>query len=442
MNKIFYFIIIIIFINSCSFDNKTGIWQGSDQITKKKLKKTESNLELVFKKKEIVIGQKELSLNQKLKLNSPKTFVNWSQSNQNKFNNIDNVKFFNNGKYKKLSKITNAKINNSILGKGDNLFFSDKKGNVGVYSLSSNRLIYKYNFYKKKMKKTNKDIEILLKDESIIVTDNFGYIYSLDYKNNKVNWAKNYLIPFRSNSKIIDNTLFVSDEKNKIILINIKDGKKIDEFYTQPSKTVSSFKSNLAFDEKNNLLFLSTSGTLYSLNLINSKEINWIQNFKPETEIIFRANPIVVSKNNIIISTDKKISLLTSNGEKKWDLNVKSRLLPASSGNMILTVNNDNYLILISKETGEILFSKSIYSMIENYLNKNFKKKIKKINHIYIANSKLVLISDNSYFIEIDLEKFKVSSIKKNTFDIYSDVIFLKNEMIFVDKKKRIYRFN
>ena len=53
------------------------------------------------------------------------------------------------------------------------------------------------------------------------------------------------------------------------------------------------------------------------------------------------------------------------------DLNVKSRLLPASSGNMILTVNNDNYLILISKETGEILFSKKkIYSMIENYLKK------------------------------------------------------------------------
>ena len=67
-----------------------------------------------------------------------------------------------------------------------------------------------------------------------------------------------------------------------------------------------------------------------------------------------------------------------------------------SSGNMILTVNNDNYLILISKETGEILFSKSIYSMIENYLNKKLQKKDKKINHIYIANSKLVLISDNS----------------------------------------------
>ena len=113
MNKIFYFIIIIIFINSCSFDNKTGIWQGSDQITKK-VKKTESNLELVFKKERDCNWGKGALINKILKLNSPKTFVNWSQSNQNKFNNIDNVKFFNNGKYKKLSKITNAKINNSI----------------------------------------------------------------------------------------------------------------------------------------------------------------------------------------------------------------------------------------------------------------------------------------------------------------------------------------
>ena len=52
--------------------------------------------------------------------------------------------------------------------------------------------------------------------------------------------------------------------------------------------------------------------------------------------------------------------------------------------------------------------------MIENYLNKNFKKKkIKKINHIYIANSKLVLISDNSYFIEIDLENLTSVQLKK-----------------------------
>ena len=52
--------------------------------------------------------------------------------------------------------------------------------------------------------------------------------------------------------------MFLSDEKNKIILVNIENGKKIDELYTQPSKTVSNFESNIALDKNNNLLFLST----------------------------------------------------------------------------------------------------------------------------------------------------------------------------------------
>ena len=111
---------------------------------------------------------------------------------------------------------------------------------------------------------------------------------------------KIFLVPFRSNLKIIENKLFLSDEKNKIILIDIKNGKKIDEFYTQPSKTVSNFESNLAIDKNNNLLFLSTNGSLYSLNLINKKNINWIQNFKSENEIIFNANPIIISNDKIL----------------------------------------------------------------------------------------------------------------------------------------------
>ena len=68
-------------------------------------------------------------------------------------------------------------------------------------------------------------------------------------------------------------------------MINIKNGNKIDELYTQPSQAVSDFESNLAIDNNNNLLFMSTSGILYSLNFINNKSINWIINFKQESEI-------------------------------------------------------------------------------------------------------------------------------------------------------------
>ena len=442
MNKIAYLIIALTFLNNCSFDNQTGIWTGSDQIVKKK-DKTEQNIELIFKVKKNIINVKELSPEQVLQIDNPKLYSEWNQSYQNKFNNVNNISFLNDGNYKKLSKISNAEVNNNVLVYKNNLFFSDFKGNIGVFSLNKNQLIYKYNFYKKKMKKAKKEIKLIIKDDIIIAADNFGYVYSINYKNNKINWAKNLLVPFRSNLKIIGETLFLSDEKNKVILIDIKNGTKIDELYTQPSKTVSKCESNLAFDNNNNLLFLSTSGTLYSLNLINKKSINWIQNFKTENKIIFNGDPIIISNDKIMISSRDSISLLSDNGARIWDLDIQSSSSPIISGNTIFTVNTDNYLVLIDKDTGQIIYSKSIYTMLDKDFKKSFQRKIKKINHIYLIDNKLLLITNDSYFIELSIENtITVNSVKKNPFNISSDIIFLEKEMIFVSSKRRIYKVN
>ena len=277
----------------------------------------------------------------------------------------------------------------------------------------------------------------------IIAADNLGYIYSIDYKKNKLNWAKNFLVPFRSNLKIKDKTLYLSDEKNKIILVNIENGKKIDELYTQPSKTVSKFESNIALDKYNNLVFLSTNGSLYSINFTNQKNINWIQNFKPENEIIFNGNPINIFNDQILISTNNNISLININGKKLWNLNIESSILPVISGNTIFTINKDNYLIFIQKDTGEIVYTKNIHALMQKDFTKKFQRKIKKIEHIFLADNKLLLISNNSYFVELNIDNIvNITSIKKNPFDISSDLIFLKDEMIFVSNSKRIYKVN
>ena len=321
-------------------------------------------------------------------------------------------------------------------------FFSDIQGNIGVFSLSQNQIIYKYNFYKKKIR-AKKEIRLIIKDDFIIAADNFGYVYSINYKKNKLNWAKNFLVPFRSNLKILNDILFLSDEKNKIILIDVKNGNKIEELYTQPSKAVSKFESNLAIDKNNNLLFLSTNGSLYSINLINQKTINWIQNFKPENDIIFNTNPIRISNDKIMISTNKNVSLINQNGNRIWDLNIRSSVSPVISGNTIFMVNDDNYLVFIDVVTGKIIFSKNLHSILMQDFKKNFLRKIKKINHISLIDNKLLLISKNSYFIEINMENnIKISSIKKNPFIISSDIIFLKNEMIFVSHSNRVYKVN
>jgi len=441
MKKTINLIILFTFLNNCSFDNKTGIWTGSDQIAKNR--NESQNLELVFKEKNNIIETKELSSEQNLTLDNPTLFLAWDQRYQNRFNNVGNVSFLNEGNYKKYSKISKSEINENILVYKNNLFYSDYKGNIRVFSLSQNQLIFEFNFYKKKMKRAKKIIKLIIKDDFIIAADNFGYIYSINYKKNKLNWAKNHLVPFRSNLKIINKTLFLSDEKNKIILIDIVSGKKIDELYTQPSKTVSKFESNLAIDNNENLLFLSTSGSLYSLKLINQKKINWIQNFKLENEIIFNGNPINISNDKIIISTNNNISLINKSGGRIWELDIKSNIIPTVSGNIIFTINKNNYLVFIDIETGKIIYSENISGLINRDFKKNFHRKIKKINKIFLADNKLILISNNSYFIQININKtVKIESIKKNPFDISSGIIFLNKEMIFVSKNKKVYKVN
>ena len=442
MIKIIYLIFFLFFLNNCSFDNKTGIWTGSNKIAKKKDINKE-NIEFIFKKDNQTIQEKELSSENSLSLNTPILFNSWSQQYQNKSNYIGNVAYSNKGNYKKYSKISRSEVNKNIIVHKNNLFFSDNKGNIGIFSLTQNQLIFKFNFYKKKFKNTKKNIKLIINGNFIIAADNLGYIYSIDYKKNKLNWAKNFLVPFRSNLKIKDKTLYLSDEKNKIILVNIENGKKIDELYTQPSKTVSKFESNIALDKYNNLVFLSTNGSLYSINFTNQKNINWIQNFKPENEIIFNGNPINIFNDQILISTNNNISLININGKKLWNLNIESSILPVISGNTIFTINKDNYLIFIQKDTGEIVYTKNIHALMQKDFTKKFQRKIKKIDHIFLTDNKLLLISNNSYFVELNIDNIvNITSIKKNPFDISSDLIFLKDEMIFVSNSKRIYKVN
>ena len=141
MNKFYYLIILLFFFSSCSFDKSSGIWTGSEKISKKD--NNNQNLEPIFKKENDLIKNKELASNQILKFENPILFSNWSQSNQNNFNNIGNVSFLNVGNYKKYSKVSKAKVNNNILIYENNLFFSDQKGNIGVFSLEKNTLGFK-----------------------------------------------------------------------------------------------------------------------------------------------------------------------------------------------------------------------------------------------------------------------------------------------------------
>ena len=121
MKKLCSAIIISIFFNNCSFDNKTGIWTGSNQVVDKD--RTNQNLELIFKKDKDVLEERDLASNQNIVLENPRLYQSWPQSNQNRFNNINNLNFANSGSYEKYIKISNTKINKDITIYKNKLFF-------------------------------------------------------------------------------------------------------------------------------------------------------------------------------------------------------------------------------------------------------------------------------------------------------------------------------
>ena len=125
--------------------------------------------------------------------------------------------------------MTRGKLNENFLFDGSNMIIADNKGNLIIYSVDQNKIIYKFNFYKKNYKKIKKRLNISLKNKILYVSDNIGYLYALDYYKKKILWAKNYKIPFRSNLKIVANRIILADQDNTLYILD----KTLSDFYQQ-----------------------------------------------------------------------------------------------------------------------------------------------------------------------------------------------------------------
>ena len=141
----------------------------------------------------------------------------------NQLNNLPNFQYTDeNNLILKSKKISRSKTDEYLLFENGNILLSDEKGNLIVYSIKDKRIIRKFNFYKKKYKKIKKKLNLAIENETVYVSDNFGYFYAYNYINDKVLWAKNYKIPFRSNLKIIKNKIIAANQNNDLYYINIK----------------------------------------------------------------------------------------------------------------------------------------------------------------------------------------------------------------------------
>ena len=83
-------------------------------------------------------------------MDEPITNYEWSDIFFNIRNNAINLKYRNTNKIIfKSKKITKNKLNEFFLFKNSEVIASDTKGNIIVYSINEEKIINKFNFYKK-----------------------------------------------------------------------------------------------------------------------------------------------------------------------------------------------------------------------------------------------------------------------------------------------------
>ena len=210
--KVLILFILFTLLNNCSFDSKSGIW--SDAAKEKK-----RILELEKEQKEIIEVQKiytsdktfhkEVALSKNIVLPKPQNKSTWIMSNENNQNYLGNIylKGINNFFLKKKigkDKFFGSKKITSLLVFKNNIIFSDDKGTI-FHVNERGGIIWKKNIYKKAYKKIYKNLVLSIYKDIIFVADNIGFIYSIDLKDGKIIWIRNYETGMKSNIKVFDN---------------------------------------------------------------------------------------------------------------------------------------------------------------------------------------------------------------------------------------------
>ena len=443
MSNIFKIILIFIFIASCSFNKNSKFW------TKEKIKKVEIKEKIIkeiFKKEEAL----SLELNPKLKISfysKPinKSFINNYDNNNGRINYDGNLK--NKSKFK-FSKIDNFyQYDPEISFNKDNIIFFDNKGSILKFDSSSN-LIWKKNYYTKFEKKQKPVLFFANNEKVLIVADNIAKYYALDINTGELLWSKNNSAPFNSQIKIYKNKFFIIDFDNTLKAYSAIDGSEIWSIRTENSLIRTQKKLSMVIVDKK-IYFNNSLGDISAVD-IELGELIWqspTQSSLVYDEGFFlKTSDIIADKNTLYFSNNKNqfFSMDIKNGTLNWQQKINSNLRPTLIDNYIFTISLEGYLIIIEKNSGNIV---RITDVFTNFTTSKIKfakgrdrKFIKPVGFI-VGTNKIYLTTDHGRMIVIDTEKGNVTSLLKMDSEKISRP-FILNQMLFIISDNSIIKLD
>ena len=432
MNRIIILIIALIFLNQCSLNENSRIWKDKEN----KLE-AQKNFKKVFEEDKKI----ESEFNQELKLDLSSIIPNNKISDIK--NNYGSQKYdgltIKSGNYK-FSKFVNInQLNFKPIFLDDGLIFFDNKGSIIRFN-SNQKVLWKKNHYSKSEKKLRPKLNFVLDGENLLVADSIAKYYSININTGELNWLRNSTYPFNSDIKKYKDKILVVDYKNTLRCFKVNDGSECWNFKTEESFTISNSKFSLIIIN-DMVIFSNSIGDITAIN-IKTGLITW-QLPTQSSSIInetynFKISKLVSDGNSIIFSNNKNEfhSVDVKNGTINWINEINSNITPIITGNLIFTVSNEGYLIVIEKNKGNIIRVTNLFK----YYKLKERKKIKPVGFA-IGNTNLYLTNTDGKMIVVDLNLGAVKRVEKVSGDFISRP-FIVNDNIFIIKNGSIIQYN
>ena len=433
MSKNILIILFILFLNSCSFDTRSGIW------TKEKISldsKENNQIKELFKKE--ILNENEFNPNLKLSI---KNFT--ESKNKYKGNNFGALKV--NSSFKNISKYSYSKIEyfeqfepKAVFVDKDLIFF-DKKGSIIKFDHES-KIKWKVNYYSKKEKKLLPTLRFERSNKNLLVTDNFAKIYLINTSNGKLIWTKEHDVSLISQLKIENNKFYVLDANNTFSCYSLLDGQKIWEFKGE-KRLINSQKQTSVIISDDSVIFNNTKGEIISLDKLNGN-LNWltptIEYGESLQSFLVKNSDLVLDENNIYFSNNKNsfFSLDVNLGFINWRQDISSELRPVVIDNIILTISPKGYLYILEKNSGNIIRVTDIF-----YNLKSKKRKKLEINGFIATMDKIYLSTKNGKIIKVNIENGNIDLVYRLSRSKISKP-YVNNSKIYIIKDNGIIKIN
>ena len=434
MNKTIILIILTL-LSNCSLDTKSGIWTKKQKIV---TEEKEKNIKSLFKKESVL--EKELNPSLKIELEGRLTKDSFTDSQNNNKGRLDY-----DGNLKSISKFKFTKIKNfnllepEILSVNNNLIFHDNTGTLIKFDTTS-KVIWKKNYYSKSEKKSKPILFFNNNNNTLIVADNLSKYYAVNINTGDLLWSKNNAAPFNSQIKIHKNKFFVIDFDNILRCFSVKNGKQLWKIKT--GNTFIKSEKKLSITIANNTVYFNNSIGDISAVDIESGNLLWQTPTQNESiyqdSFFLKVSDLVTDGKSIVFSNNKNefYSLDSESGLINWKQTINSILTSTLINELIFSISNEGYLIIINNKNGDII---RITDLLASFKS----KKRSRINPVgfFVGKNNIYLTTDNGKLLVVDISTGKTKSILKIDNEKISRP-FVLNKNLYIIKENSIIKLN